>query len=86
MATKLPTLDGLNLRIGFADSRESSDSRESFQGSRTEPIALYPTSLRGLKVANRRFEAIRASRLNVVKMEVFLRIDSREKIANSGAI
>ena len=31
----------------------------------------------GLKIANRRFEAIRANRSNVTKIEVFLRIDSR---------
>ena len=32
----------------------------------------------GLKVANRMFEAIRAKRSNVLKITVFLRIDSRE--------
>ena len=42
----------------FADSRESLDSRESFQGSWTEPPFLR-IALRGLKVVNRRCEAIR---------------------------
>ena len=34
----------------------------------------------GLKIANRRFEAIRANRLHVMKLGVLLRIDSRETI------
>ena len=35
----------------------------------------------GLKIANWRFEAIRANRLNIMKIGVFfLRIDSRESI------
>ena len=34
----LLTLDGPILANRFADSRESPDSRESFQGSRTEPL------------------------------------------------
>ena len=32
----------------------------------------------GLKIANRRFEAIRSNRSHVMKIGVFLRIDSRE--------
>ena len=32
------------------------------------------------KIANRRFEAFRANRSNVMKIRVFLRIDSRESI------
>ena len=39
------------------DSCESPDSREACQGSRTEPLVLR-IALRGLKLANRRFEAI----------------------------
>ena len=75
---------GLNLdgpiRVNrFADSRESPDSRESFQGSRTEPL-LCESRFGGLKMANRRLEAIRANRSNVMKIEVFLRIDSCESI------
>ena len=64
------------------DWRESPDSRESFQGSRTEPlflrIALRGGGGRGLKVANRKFEAIRANCSHIMKTDVFLRIDSRE--------
>ena len=33
-----------------------------------------------LKIANHRFEAIRANRSYVMKIELFLRIDSRESI------
>ena len=53
------------------------DSRESIQGSRTEPL-FSQIAFRGTKIANRRFEAIRANRLNAMKTEVFLRIDSLE--------
>ena len=47
----------------FADSRASPDSRESFQGSWTTPL-LCESRFGGLivKIANRRFEAIRANR------------------------
>ena len=58
---------------------ESLDSRESFQGSRTEPL-FCESHVRGLKIANRRFEAIRANPPHVTKIGVFLRIDSRESI------
>ena len=34
----------------------------------------------GAKIANRRFEAIRANRSHVMKMRVFLQIDSRESM------
>ena len=44
----------------------------------------------GLTIANRRFEAIRANRFHVLKIGVFLRIDSREsapiRVANRWAI
>ena len=64
----------------FADPRKSPDSRESFQGSRTEPLLCEPR-FGGLKIANRRFEAIRASRLKRHEnMGFFARIDSRESI------
>ena len=51
----------------FADSRESPDSRESLQGSRTEPLFFANRASGGWKIANRRFEAIRANRSNVMK-------------------
>ena len=58
---KVPqSLDGPIRANRFADSRESPDSRESFQGSRTEPL-FCESRFGGLKVANRRFEAIRAN-------------------------
>ena len=44
----------------FADSRESPDSRESVQSSRTEPL-FCESHFWGLKIANRGFEAIRES-------------------------
>ena len=50
---------------------ESPDSRESFQGSRTEPL-FCESRFGGLKVANRRFEAIRANRSHAMKNRVFL--------------
>ena len=65
-----------NLRI---DLREAPDSRESFQGSRTEPL-FCESRFGGLKIVNRRFEAIRANRSHVMKVEAFLRIDLRESI------
>ena len=63
----------------FADSRESPDSREASQRSRTEPL-FCESCFGGLKIANRGFEAIRANRSQVMKMGAFLRIDSRESI------
>ena len=60
-----------------ADSHESLDSRESFQGSRPEPPFLR-IAFQVLKIANRRFEAIRANRSNVMKIGFLLRIDSRK--------
>ena len=53
-------------------SRESPDSRESFQGCRTEPL-FCESGFGGLKIANRGFEAIRANRSNVMKIGIFLR-------------
>ena len=58
------------------------DSRESFQGSRTEP-PFVRIALRGVKRildVNRKSEAIRANRSHRMKIEIFLRIDSRELI------
>ena len=46
-----------------------------------EPNPFFANrALWGLKIANRRFEAIRVNRSRVLKMGVFLRIDSRESI------
>ena len=76
-------LDGPIRANRFADSRESLDSRESFQGSRTEHIFLR-IALRGANIANHRFEAIRANRSHVMKIghgfsaNLFVRIDLRE--------
>ena len=39
-----------------------------------------PSCFVGIKIANRGFEAIRANRSHVMKIGVFLRIDSRESI------
>ena len=47
----------------FADSAESPGSHEPFQGSGTANRAFG-----GLKLANRRFEAIRANRSHVMKI------------------
>ena len=64
-----PYLDGPIRTNRFADSRESPDSRESFQGSQTEPpfFANRASGGGGVKIANRRFEAICANRSHVVK-------------------
>ena len=67
-------LDGPIRANRFADLRESPDSCESFQGSRTEPL-FCESRCGGLKIANRGFEAIRANRSHVMKIVVFLRID-----------
>ena len=48
-------------------------------GALWEPL-FCESRFGGLKIANRRFEAIRANRSNFVKIGVFLRIDSRESI------
>ena len=63
----------------FADSHESPDCRELFQGSRTEPL-LCKSGFRGLKSANPRFEAIRANRSQAMKTRVLLNVDSLESI------
>ena len=47
-----------------------------FTDSRTEPL-LANRALGG-KIANRRFETIRANRSHVMKIGCFLQIDSRE--------
>ena len=76
------TLDGPIRANRFADSRESPDSRESSRGSRSEPL-FCKSRFRGLKIANRSFEAIRANRWHVMKIVFFLRIDSCESIRAS---
>ena len=76
-AHKLKNLDGPIRANRFADSRESPDSRESFRGSRIEPL-FCESHFERLKIANRRFEAIRANRSHIMKIGGFLRIDSRE--------
>ena len=73
----ISNLDGPIRANQFADSRESPDSRESFQGSRTEPLFANRASGGrgggGLKIA------IRANCSHVMKVGVFfLRTDSRE--------
>ena len=81
-----PGLDGPIHANRFADSRESLDFRESREASRTEPL-FCESHFGALRLVNRRFEAIRANRLDVMKMGSFLRIDSRESIrANRRAI
>ena len=81
---KSPDLDGPIRANRFADSRESPDSRESFQDSRTEPFfceSRFGGGGGGPKTTNRRFEAIRANCSRVMKIVVFfffLRINSRE--------
>ena len=58
-------LDGPIRANRFADSRGSPDSRESLQGSQTEPL-FCESRFGGLKIANRRFEEIRANRSHVI--------------------
>ena len=60
---RLWDLDGLIRANRFADSCES------LQGSWTEPLFL--------RIAHRRFEAIRANRSHVMKIAVFLRLSTR---------
>ena len=68
--TKPLILDGPIRAKRFADSRESPDPRESFQGSRTEPL-----------FANRKFEAIRANRSHVMKIVFFFFVNRFARIA-----
>ena len=76
------SLDGPIRANRFADSRESPDSRESFQGSRTEPpFCKLRFGGGGLKVANRRFEAIRANRSHVMKRGFSIRANRFARIA-----
>ena len=70
-------VEGLRWPDSCESIRRSGDSRESFQGSRTEP-PFCESRFRALKLANRRFEAIRVNRSNVLKIGAFLRIDSCE--------
>ena len=55
-------------------------ARIDFQinANRLSLFFLCESHFEGLKIANRRFEAIRANRTHVMKTGVFLRIDSRE--------
>ena len=74
----------------LADSRESFDSREWFQRFRIEPF-FCESRFRGLKVANRRFEAIRANDSDVRKIVSFsatrfLRIAGTSKCNTIAAI
>ena len=62
----LPSLDGPIRANRFADSRGSPDSRQSCQGSRTEALFFCESRFGGLRIANRRFEAIRATRSHVM--------------------
>ena len=67
------------IRVDGLIHAKSLDSCESFQGSRNEPLC-YESLFRGLKIANRRFEATRASRSRVIKIGFLLRIDLRKSI------
>ena len=64
-------LDGQIRANRFADSLESPDSRESFQGSRTEPLSCESRTGAGGKIANCGFEAIRENSSHVMKNRVF---------------
>ena len=73
-------LDGPIRANRFADSRESSDSRESFQGSRTKPPICESRfgGAKKLRIAClRRFARIASK---VLKLGFFQQIDSRESI------
>ena len=63
-------LDGAIRANRFADSRESPDSRESFQSSRTEPL-FCESRFEGPNIANRRLEAIYANRSHGMKIVFF---------------
>ena len=77
-------LDGPIRANSFADSREFPDPRESFSGFLNWTPFLR-IALRGTKkTANRKFDAIRANRSNVLKIIFCLRIDLCKSIrANS---
>ena len=72
-------LDGPIRANQFADSRESLLLANRVRVPELNPF-FANCAFRGLKIANRRFEAIRANRSHVMKIGVFLRIDSRESI------
>ena len=67
---KLPPTHSL---LRWPDSHKLLDSCESFQGSRTKPLFA---NRRGLIIANRRFEALRANRLKRYEHSFLLRVDS----------
>ena len=69
-----------NLRI---DSGESPDSRGSSRGSRTESL-FCESRFGGLKIANRRFEAIRANRSHVSENPRVHKIFVRNSGAGNG--
>ena len=62
-------LDGPIRANRFPDSREPPDSRDLFQGSRIE-LLFCESRFGGLKIVNRRFEAIRVNRSHVMKIGV----------------
>ena len=70
------TLDGPICANRFADSRESPDSRESFEGSQTEPL-FCESRFGGQNIANHGFEAIRANRSHVTKIVFFFFLSIR---------
>ena len=58
-----------------------------FRVPELNPLFFCESCFGGLKIANRRFEAIHANRSHVMKIGAFLRIDSRESIrANLGKV
>ena len=73
------TLDGPSRANRFTDSGEWPDSRDSFQGSWTEPV-VCKSRFGALKISNRRFEAICACRSNIENKVFCLRIESHESI------
>ena len=56
------------VRINLQIRANRPDSRESLEGSRTEPFFCESRVGSGLKIANRRFEAIRTNCFNVMKI------------------
>ena len=73
-------LDGPIRANRFTASRGSPDSRESFQALPELNPFFCESRFAGLKIASRRFEAIRANRSHLMKIQAFLRIDSRAPI------
>ena len=75
------SLDGLIRANRLANSRKSPDSCDRLRVPKLNLVFVHRASGGGgVKIANRRFEAIRANRSHVMKVVFFLRIAGPSKV------